>query len=81
MRIIVAARPSALAAFHADAPTSPNSTACLRAQSHWPLLDVRSLEHLARFHRDAMLQSGAHALPHLEEEYKLFQEVLTACRA
>ena len=89
MHIVVAAScgthaPPALAAFHADAPTSPTSptsTACLRAKRHWPLLDVRSLGHLARFHRDAMLQSGAHALPHLEEEYKLFQEVVAACRA
>jgi hypothetical protein len=44
-------------------------------------LDVASLEHLARFHRDAMLQSGAHALPHLAEEFALFQEVLAACVA
>ena len=88
MHIVVAAScgthaPPALAAFHADAPPPPPPppTACLCAQNHLPLLDVRSLEHLARFHRDAMLQSGAHALPHLEEEYKLFQEVVAACRA
>jgi len=39
------------------------------------------LQHLARFHRDAMLQSGAHALPHLRDEFALFQEVLEVCRA
>ena len=43
---------------------------------HWPLLDIGGLEQLARFHRDAMLQSGAHALQHLAEEFDLFQEVL-----
>ena len=53
--------------------------ACLRARSRWLLLDIRALEPLARFHRDAMLQSGADALPHLTEEFALFQEVIAAC--
>jgi hypothetical protein len=55
------------------------TAACMRAKSHWPHLEVKGLEQLARFHRDAMLQSGAHALPHLAEEFALFQEVLTVC--
>jgi hypothetical protein len=55
------------------------AAACLRARSYWPLLDVARLGQLARFHRDAMLQSGAHALPHLAEEFALFQEVLAVC--
>jgi hypothetical protein len=53
----------------------------LRARVHCPLLDIGALEQLARFHRDAMMQSGAHALPHLAEEFDLFQEVLAMCIA
>ena len=53
----------------------------MRARVHCPLLDIGALEQLARFHRDAMMQSGAHALPHLAEEFDLFQEVLAMCIA
>jgi hypothetical protein len=52
--------------------------ACLRARCHWPDLDIRSLKPLARFHRDAMMQSGAYALQHLADEFALLQEVLAA---
>jgi hypothetical protein len=52
--------------------------ACLRARCHWPDLDIRSLKPLARFHRDAMIQSGAYELQHLADEFALFQEVLAA---
>jgi hypothetical protein len=59
-------------------PPPPLRAACLRARCHWPDLDLRSLKPLARFHRDAMMQSGAHGLQHLAEEFALFQEVLAA---
>ncbi len=42
-------------------------------------MNIGGLQQLARFHRDAMLQSGAHALQHLTEEFELLQEVLVIC--